>query len=255
MGFFKKDEIEQKEVKVINEIKTETKEVKKNVSKKKNLSLFDVETIDYVIEYFPAMSVKIQDGLNSLAGILENTIDSIEDKSSEIVKKDRDFKLSKAHRNTSIAIYDIVQNIGEYIKWMKDEYEKNIQNGEDKLNQINKEPKIEIIEKDVEEKNKDFNNKIINKDEIEVYKDFSLKEPKAFKLDNNVVMVEDWNDLLVKTAEVLTKQYKENKNSNKDIKEIKSIGKKSTQNSFRDTVIEMLTEYKISLDDFKIIIK
>ena len=68
-------------------------------------------------------------------------------------------------------------------------------------------------------------------------------------------MVEDWNDLLVKTAEVLTKQYKENKNSNKDIKEIKLIGKKSTQNSFRDTVIEMLTEYKISLDDFKIIIK
>ena len=255
MGFFKKDEIEQKEVKVINEIKTETKEVKKNVSKKKNLSLFDVDTIDYVIEYFPSMSVKIQDGLNSLAGILENTIDNIEDKSSEIVKKDRDFKLSKAHRDTSIAIYDIVQNIGEYVKWMEDEYEKNMKNEEDKLNQINKEPKIEIIEKDVEEKNKNFSNKIISKDEIEVYKDFSLKEPKAFKLDNNVVMVEDWNDLLVKTAEVLTKQYKENKNSNKDIKEIKLIGKKSTQNSFRDIVIEMLTEYKISLDDFKIIIK
>ncbi|MCE5220519.1 MAG: hypothetical protein LLF98_04420 [Clostridium sp.] len=27
------------------------------------------------------------------------------------------------------------------------------------------------------------------------------------------------------------------------------------QNSFRDTVIEILTEYKISLDEFKIIIK
>ena len=68
-------------------------------------------------------------------------------------------------------------------------------------------------------------------------------------------MVEDWDDLLVKTAEVLTKQYRENKNSNKIIKEIKPIEKKSIQNSFRDTVIEMLIEYKISLDDFKIIIK
>ena len=112
-----------------------------------------------------------------------------------------------------------------------------------KLNEINN-------EQEIQEKNEDLSNEIINEEEIEIYKDFSLKEPKAFKLDKNVVMVEDWDDLLVKTAEVLTKQYKENKNSNKVIKEIKSIQKKSTQNSFRDTVIEMLIEYKISLDDF-----
>jgi hypothetical protein len=59
----------------------------------------------------------------------------------------------------------------------------------------------------------------------------------------------------VKTAEVLTRQYRENKNSNNIIKKIIPIEKKSAQNSFRDTVIEMLTEYKISLNDFKIIIK
>ena len=57
--------------------------------------------------------------------------------------------------------------------------------------------------------------KIINNEvtgeELEIYKDFSLKEPKAFKLDDNVVIVEDWDDLLVKTAEVLTKQYRKNK--------------------------------------------
>ena len=250
MGFFKKDEIEEKKVHVVNEIKTETKEIEKSVSRKKNLVLFDVDTIEYVINNFPTMSVEIQNGLNNLANILEDTIDYVEDKSSEIIKKNRDFKLSKDHRDTSIAIYDVVQNIDEYVKWMQDEYQKNIQNKEDKLNEINKEPKIEI-----QEKNEDLSNEIINEEEIEIYKDFSLKEPKAFKLDKNVVMVEDWDDLLVKTAEVLTKQYKENKNSNKKIKEIKPIEKKSAQNSFRDTVIEMLTEYKISLDDFKIIIK
>lgn len=250
MGFFKKDEIEEKQVHVVNEIKTETKEVEKSVFRKKNLVLFDVDTIEYVIDNFPTMSVEIQNGLNNLANILEDTIDYIEDKSSEIIKKNRDFKLSKDHRDTSIAIYDVVETLGEYVKWMQDEYEKNIQNKEAKINEINKEPKIEI-----QEKNEDLDNKIINEEEIEIYKDFSLKEPKAFKLDKNVIMVEDWDELLVKTAEVLTKQYKENKNSNNEIKEIKPIEKKSIQNSFRDTVIEMLTEYKISLDDFKIIIK
>ena len=250
MAFFKKNEIEEKEVNIVNEIKTETKEIEKSTFRKKNLVLFDVDTIEYVIDNFPTMSVEIQNSLNNLANILEDTIDYIEDKSSEIIKKNRDFKLSKDHRDTSISIYDVVETLGEYVKWMQDEYEKNIQNKEAKLNEINKEPEIEI-----QEKNEDLSNEIINEEEIEIYKDFSLKEPKAFKLDSNVVIVEDWDDLLVKTAEVLTKQYRENKNSNKVIKEIKSIQKKSTQNSFRDTVIEMLIEYKISPEDFKIIIK
>ena len=255
MGFFKKDDIQEKEVQSVNEIKAETKEAEKSVFRKKNLSLFDVDTIQYVIENFPTMSIEIQNSLNNLADILENTIDYIEDKSSEIIKKNRDFKLSKDHRDTSIAIYDVVENIGGYVKWMQDEYEKNIKNEEVKLDQINQKPKNEIQKKYVEEVNEDFSNKIIGKEEIEIYKDFSLKEPKAFKLDNNVVMVEDWDDLLVKTAEVLTKQYRKNKDSNKTIKEIKPIEKKSPQNSFRDTVIDMLIEYKISLDEFKIIIE
>ena len=255
MKFFKKDDIQEKEVLSFNEIKTETKEVEKSIFRKKNLSLFDVDTVQYVIENFPTMSIEIQNGLNNLADILENTIDYIEDKSSEIIKKNRDFKLSKDHRDTSIAIYDVVENLGKYVKWMQDEYEKNMKNEEAKLVQMNQKPKDEIQEKYAEEVNEDFRNKIIGEEEIEIYKDLSLKEPKAFKLDDNVVRVEDWDDLLVKTAEVLTKQYRENKNSNNIIKKIKPIEKKSTQNSFRDTAIEMLIEYKISLDDFKIIIK
>lgn len=255
MGFFKKDEIEEKEVLKVIEIKTEIRESEKNIFRKKKLSLFDANTIQYVIKNFPSMSIEIQNGLNNLANILEDTIDYIEDKSSEIIKKNRDFELSKDHRDTSIAIYDVVEHLGEYVKWMKTEYENNIENKEVKINQINQKPKDEIQKEYLEEVNEDLRNKIIGEEELEIYKDFSLKEPKAFKLDNNIVMVEDWDDLLVKTAEVLTKQYRENKNSNKAIKEIKPIEKKSTQNSFRDTAIEMITEYKINLDDFKIIIK
>ena len=255
MGFFKKDEVRKEEINITNEIKIQTKEVEKNVFRKKSLTLFDVDTIQYVIDSFPSMSIQIQDGLNNLADILENTIDHIEDKSSEIIKKNRDFKLSKAHRDTTITIYDVVQNIGEYVKWMQDEYENNIKSGEVKLGEVNQSPKYEIEKQYVAEENEELNKEIIGAEELDAYKDFSLQEPKAFRLDDNLVMVEDWDDLLVKTAEVLTKQYRKNKYSNKIVEEIKPIEKKSTQNSFMDTVIEMLIEYRISLNDFKIIIK
>lgn len=258
MGFFKKEEITEREVQPINISETKI-EIKKenNISgfNKKNLSLFDGNTIQYVIENFPSMSIEIQNGLNNLSDILENTIDYIEDKSSEIIKKDRDFKLSKAYRDTSIAIYEVAQNINEYVKWMQDEYEKNISENENKNNSTNVKKENKAKDKHLEKENQESISPIVDGEEIEIYKDLSLKEPNGFKLKDAVVKVEDWDDLLVKTAEVLTKQYRKNKYSNIEVKEIKPIEKKSTQNSFRDTVIEMLNEYKISLNEFKIIIK
>jgi hypothetical protein len=253
MGLFKKEEVKEKEVQRVVETKIEIKKDDVATFRKKNLSLFDVNTIQYVIENFPSMSIEIQNGLKNLSNILENTINHIEDKSSEIIKKDRDFKLSKAYRDTSIAIYDDVQSINEYFKWMEDEHDKNMKKCEIKgdLGNI----KNEIKGTKVEEKSENIFSEIANAEQIEIYKDFSLKEPKAFKLGDEVIVVDDWNDLLVKTAEVLTKRYRKNRYSNKTVKEIKPVEKKSTQNSFRDTVIEMLLEYKISLDEFKIIIR
>ncbi|WP_297417264.1 hypothetical protein [Clostridium sp.] len=255
MGFFKKDEIQTNEVQVINEPKIQKKEDEKNSYKQKNLLLFNVDTIQYVIENFPAMSIEIQNGLNNLANILENTIDYVEDKSSEIIKKNRDFKLSKAYRDTSINIYDVVQNIGEYVKWMQDEYEKNIKKHENRTEEAVQELSEENEKESPTVNSESLSELEINQEEVEIYKDFSLKEPKAFRVDDKTVQVDDWDDLLVKTAEILNRQYKQNKNSNKVVKEIRPVEKKSTQNSFRDTVIEMLAEYKINLDEFKIIIK
>lgn len=253
MGFFKKDEVQTKDIPMVKEIKPEVNEKKENEKgafRKKNLSLFDVDTIQYTIENFPSMSVEIQNGLINLSNILENTIDYIEDKSSEIIKKNRDFKLSKAYRDTSISIYDVAQNINEYVEWMKKEYEKNINADVADSESADKKNEVEI-----EEKNEYIDSSIDNGEEIEIYEDLSLKEPKGFKLRDNIVAVDDWDDLLVKTAEVLTKKYRKNKYSKIVVEEIKPVEKKSTQNSFRDTVIEMLNEYKISLNEFKIIAK
>lgn len=261
MGFLKRNEIKEKEVPIMPEPKVEVKEIepsfsqKKSLSQKRNLSLFEGDTVKYLIENFPTMSIEIQNGLNNLADILEDTINYIEDRSSEIIKKNREFTTSQEHRDTSIAIYDVVQNINNYVSWMQDEYENNMRKEapteDSKAASITKEIKEESVNTSTEASS----SQTTTEEQIEIYKDFSLKDPKGFTLHNHNVLVEDWDDLLVKTAAILTKQYRSNKNSNKIVKNIQPLEKKSTQNSFRDTVIEMLTEYKINLDEFKIIIK
>lgn len=248
MGFFKKEDVKEEKTSEINEVKIEVKEAENTTKmKRKNLSLFDVDTMEYVIKNFPAMSENIENGLLNLSDILEKTIDYIEDRSSEIVKENRNFKLSQVYRDTSIEIYKMVNNIQDYILWMDEEYKKN--------NYKNEEKKTEEIEEDELQKDVDSKNNISNSQEIVIFSDFTGKEPEAFIFRDDIVKVDDWNDLLVKTAEVLTKKYKHNKNSNKVVGTFDIINIKSNENEFRDTAIEMLNEYKISLDQFKVIVK
>lgn len=249
VGLFKKEDVKEEKTNEINEVGFEAKESENTTKmKSKKLSLFDVDTMKYVIKNFPDMSEDIRNGLLNLSDILEKTINYIEDKSSELVKEDRNFELSQSYRDTSIAIYGMVNNIKDYVLWMKDENEKNNEKSEEK--------KTEKIE-EKSEPAKDIGNinDINGSQEIAIFSDFTGKEPEAFIIRNDIVKVDDWNDLLVKTAEVLTKKYKKNKNSNKVVGTFDIADVKSSQNEFRDTAIEMLNEYKISLDQFKIIVK
>lgn len=252
MGFFKREETQGLMInKSVNEniIGNDMKKISKSG---KTLSLFKEDTIKYVIENFPSMSEEIQRGLLEVSVILENTIDHIEDKSSKLIKDSRNFNLSQEYRDTCISIYEVVENIKGYVKWMKDEGNKENEIKEDNI----KENEEEITSQD-DIKLKEISENEVNtvNVELEIYKDFSGREPKGFEIDNDIILVDDWDDLLVKTAEILTKQYKQNRNSDILIKPVKVVEKKSPQNEFRDTVIEMLSEYKISLRDFKIIVR
>ena len=61
MGFFKKEDVKEEKTSEINEVKIEAKEAENTTKmKRKNLSLFDVDTMEYVIKNFPAMSENIQ---------------------------------------------------------------------------------------------------------------------------------------------------------------------------------------------------
>lgn len=266
--FFKKSEeaVEPpKENKILFDIAERKEEDTSRVYKKK-IGIIDRNIIQYIIDNFPSMSVEIRNALINLVNTLENTIDFIEDKSSNAIKSERDFELAEAYRSKAMSIYEVVQNMDEYIDWMRTEYDKNNSNDssngpKDELNH----KESQVIEAESNNNDNDAEeeaaaeaeklNELLNgAEEIEIYKDFSSKNPKAFKLDENLVEVEDWDDLLVKAAEVLTKKYKENKFKDIVINEdISIIEKKSMQNTLRDSVIDMLNEYKINLGDFKVI--
>lgn len=255
MGFFKKEETQT----MINDRITNEDIIKNdntiNNKSKRVLSLFKADTIEYIIKNFPTMSDELQKGLLDLSVILENTIDHIEDKSSKLIKDNRDFKLSQEYRDTCISVYEVVENIKDYVQWMKDKGNKNTEIKQEKKEDIKKDNLYPAEENEI--KSKEISDTDVNtvNIELEVYKDFSGKDPKGFEIDNNIIIVEDWDDLLVKTAEILTKQYKENRHSTIEVKPVKVVDKKSPQNEFRNTVIEMLNEYKINLRDFKIIVK
>lgn len=260
MGFFKRDETLNLGINKNTKDNSIKDDINEQMKPDSTLSLFKAETIEYVIDNFPSMSVEIQKSLLGVSTVLENTIDYIEDQSSKIIKDSRNFELSQQYRDVCISIYNVVENIKDYVQWMKDEEHKNTENKKDE--EDTKEEKNDIMEdnKLIEEdkiKLKDISDDEINtvNIEMEIFKDFSGKDPKGFEIDNDIVLVDSWDDLLVKTAQILTKQYKENRNSDIIVKPVKVVEKKSQQNEFRDTVIKMLNEYKINLRDFKIIIK
>lgn len=124
-SFFKKNndyvEVTQSETNNIEKKEEEKYEFKKI----KDTTIMDRAITKYIIDNFPSMAVEIRNSLVNLASTLENTIDFIEDKSSSVIKNDRNFKLSQSHRDKSIEVYDVVQKINDYVKWMNDEYENN----------------------------------------------------------------------------------------------------------------------------------
>lgn len=237
VGFLNRSKIVIETPKFINEINDKKED---QLNRKKDLIIMDRNITKYVIKNFPSMSIEIKDSLNNLSSTLEKTIDFIEDTSTDIVKTDRAFELSQAHRNISISVYGVVKQINDYIKWMEEEYaiNENLNDDKDKRN-IN----AEKITSEYEESK-------------EIYENFSRKEPVAFKLEEHFVKVNSWDDLIIKTSDLLVKNFKKSKESLKVVyQDMKIFEEKSTENELRDTVIDILNEYNIYLKSFIVFIK
>lgn len=260
MSFFKKNSndvvvktyTEPKAVAEDNEVNSDSN-INTNLNnieyRKRDLEIMDKKITEYVIKYFPTMSDEIKDSLQGLVNTLEKTIDFIEDQSSELVKHERNFELSQAHRDTSIAIYDHLNKIKDYIEWMQE-------TTEEKQNEKSEEKKDKGSSNKVAKNEKKDNMTTDYGDAIEIYKDFSGKVPKAFKLEEYFVKVSGWEDLTVKTADLLNKHFQANKESLKVVyQDMKIDESKSKENDIRDSVIDLLNDYNIYLGKFAVFIK
>ncbi|WP_195245325.1 viral A-type inclusion protein [Clostridium celatum] len=229
------------------------------VKDQKESEIIDVTLMSYIRDEFPEVAEKIKESLKGLKDTLEESIDYIEEKSSNIVKEDRNFTLSGKYREISMELYNIANNIKNYIEWMENADDTNDKKDDNDKNNGKKDEKDSLEEKKNEIDSKGGNEVLLEKDDEEntaIYEDFTSKEPRLFKLDNHKVEVENWDDMIVKTAAVLTKNYKGNKflkfkNNNK----VKVVKRKSKQNEFRDTIIEMLRDYNVSLHNYRVILK
>ncbi|MBE6051715.1 MAG: viral A-type inclusion protein [Clostridium sp.] len=283
-GFFKKsstkEEINDQTVSnetIRNIIKREDE--KYEVKQIKDIFIMDRDITKYIIDNFPEICMDIRDSLWDLAETLENTIDYIEDKSSTVIKTERNFKLSESHRKKAIEVYDVVKKINDYIKWMDSEFSKkeevvkskNDSNIEEVKAEIGKEKEAEVkveevkidknnVEKVKQEEKADVKEEVVKDagNSIAIFEDFTAKKPSAFKMENYFVKVTDWEDLAVKAAEILTKNYRnakkrfENRNKKNNIKIVK---KKSKENELRDSVIDILNIYEVPLDIFYVYVK
>lgn len=213
--------------------------------------IIDINLMSYIREEFPEVTEKIKESLKNLRDTLEEAIDYIEDKSTKIIKEERNFKLSGKYRETSMELYDIGNNIKNYIEWIE----------EDANTKNNKNENNNGLKNDTKEdlKNKETSEVLLEEEEKEntsIFEDFTSKEPRSFKLDNHKMEVENWDDMIVKTAEVLTKNYKNNRRLKlKSNNKVKVVKRKSRQNEFRDTIIDMLRDYNVSLHNYKVLLK
>lgn len=205
--------------------------------KRDDYPIIDTEVIEFISKEFPDTSKEIGNSLTNLKNTLEKSIDYIEDVSSAIIKSERNFTLSRKYRETSIRLHEISIGIEKYIQWMN-----NLNNSQ----KFDSTPDNENESEDSLPLDDEINNYF-----LEICSDFTDKNPLYFKLDNSKVKVDDWNDMVIKTADILIKNYKDSKNllySNITVPNLNT--KKSPQNDFRDTIIEMLLEYKIDLSRY-----
>lgn len=214
---------------------------------KKDPNIIDKGLMDYIIDEFPEVAGEIMTSLINLRNTIEKSIDHIEDRSCKTIKNSRDFERGGKYRDTSIKLYERSKEITEFIQWMEEE-DKEFRKDLESKNQVEEQAKDETEKiEDEEEKEKEI---------ACIVDDFTAKQPISFKLEKHRVNVESWDDMIVKTADILTKFYKHNKNPTiKTMNIIKPIAKKSKQNDLRDTIIDMLQEYNINLNKYKVQIK
>lgn len=253
----------------------ETNETNESNISSGNTPILDTTVIEYLISEFKEPTESISKALINLKDTIENSIDYIEDKSSELIKQERNFALSGKHREAAIRLHEISESINTYVGWIEkgltskntlsysdfisNNYTPTQLNNEttsnDTNNKSNLTDNIKVKETEASTENNTIYESNSNHKSLFIYEDFTGCSPKSFILKNHSITVDSWDDMLVQTASILTKNYRHFKDSSIKFENTQRIAsKKSMQNDLRDTIIEMLIEHKVPLKDYKVFV-
>ena len=225
------------------------------------------ELYEFLNKKFPKCANDIKEGIELLENILEGTIDIIEEKSGEIVKKERDFNKANEYREKE----NIINMIAIKLQDIKD-----------KLN-IEIEPDENLTAEEKEEKEIPNYNEYLVDSNIQhtLYEDYTYKRPVTFEVNEEKFNTKDWKDMLLQICNLvanidkdLIMSFPKNQRMNgkkvtyfayKEEDIIRSprkigdldlyVSTNHSANSIRNIIIRILGEYKIPVSAFKIYLR
>ena len=230
-------------------------------------NLIDEELYNFLNKKFPKCANDLKEGIELLENVVQSTIDTIEDKSGEIIKKERDFSKADEYRKKesilnmiSVKLQDIMGNL-------------NIETEPDEILSIEEKEEKEIP---------NYNDYLVDSNiQHTLYEDFTHKRPITFELNGEKHDVRDWKDMLLQTCNIVSEIDKElimsfPKNERLNGKKVTYFAYKEedivraprkiknldlyvsinhSANSIRNIIINILREYKISVSAFKIYLR
>ncbi|WP_294378262.1 hypothetical protein [uncultured Clostridium sp.] len=229
--------------------------------------LLDNELCDFINRNFPKCANDLKEGIELLENVVQSSIDTIEEKSGEIIKKERDFDKADEYRQKENRLNKIAIKLQEIMDML------NI-NGQDD----------DVISPEEKEEREipNYNDYVVDSNvQHTLYEDFTHKRPIAFELLNKKYNVRDWKDMLLQTCNAVSEINKEiimsfpdnqrmngkkvtyfayNKNdivrAPRKIDNIDLfVSTNHSANSIRNIIMNILREYKISMNDFKIYLR
>lgn len=232
-----------------------------------NSELINEELYEFLNKQFPKCANDLKEGIELLENVVQSNIDTIEEKSGEIIKKERDFIKADEYRKKENILNKIALKLQEVM---------------DNLNiEIDSDENLTIEEKE-EKEIPNYNEYIVDSNiQHTLYEDFTHKRPAAFELDGEKHDVRDWKDMLLQTCNIISNIDKDlimsfPKNERMNGKKVTYFAYKEEEivraprkiqnldlyvstnhsaNSIRNIIINILREYKISISDFKIYLR
>lgn len=237
------------------------------------VDLFSDELFEFLNTKFPMHSNDLKESLQLLENVLQTTIDSIEDKSNEIVKTQRNFLEANKYRQKENSLHIITMKLQEIIDKLEIEAEEEY--SEELINETNNQS--------YEDKATPNYSKYLVDTNIQhtLYEDFTHKRPVAFQLREEKYFIKDWKEMLLQICNILSEvdknlmmSFPNNPQLNgkkvtyfafkeediirapRKLKDLNLyVATNHSANSIRNIIINILRAYKIPLTDFKVYLR